>query len=191
MYLFIGEDESYDKGDTENCIFAFVVINNEDEYKKLKSDLEKYLHQNNISEYKNHKNSERVRSDFIRLLKNVDFSIYYDLVNNFNEKNILTQHSSSTLKFVDFVAQGRHKNTKPIRVDLKIDRLGGSQYQEKLIRKIQGIFRSNKIKSSVRFLDSKDHTILQVADLFAGEIRRALKGKSAVQNILSKSKILQ
>ena len=54
MYLFIGEDESYDKRYNENCIFAFVVINNEDEYKKLKGALEKYLRQNNIGEYKNH-----------------------------------------------------------------------------------------------------------------------------------------
>ncbi len=160
-------DESGNAKNTKSCVICFVIFDDLTALDKLSVEIEAFKLKrfgNLHTELHFNKESFSTKRLFFELLSRYSFAIrYYQTI--ISDKNL--NYEECILKSIKENIQ--IFNNSQIYID------GNKSQNPQMIRKIKSFLKENRLKiHSVRLLDSRKHLIIQVADMCAGCIRRAL-----------------
>ncbi|EKE15184.1 MAG: hypothetical protein ACD_12C00116G0004 [uncultured bacterium] len=178
MLVFI--DDSGDpgfkleKGSSKVFVIAMVIFKDNLEAERVSlaiKDLRRKLKMSDLSEFKFNKSSKKFRKFFIETVKTFDFKIRAIAVN----KNDIYSQRLKTHKenFYNYVIMQVIKHSKLIKnAKLKFDKRGEieirNQLRVYLSRELDN--KKNNIFSDLKFVDSRQNTLIQLADMVAGSI---------------------
>jgi uncharacterized protein DUF3800 len=188
MLIFIDEsgDPGFkiDKGSTPVFVIAMVIFDDHLEAEKASlaiKELRRELKVNDKYEFKFNKTDGRFKNAFFHATCKYNFRVRATIV----KKSIIY---SSTLRnkkesFYNFIVMQILKQSKTIKhAKLRFDRRG-----EKLLRDEMRIYlsqqldnKTNDVFTDLKFVDSKQNTLIQLADMVAGSIAWAHGGKSKI-----------
>lgn len=178
MLVFI--DDSGDpgfklkKGSSKVFIIAMVIFKDNLEAEKTSvaiKELRRKLKMSDLSEFKFNKSSKKFRIAFIDTVKKFDFKIRAIVV----DKSLIYGQRLKTHKenFYNYVIMQILKNSKSIKnAKLKFDKRGElelrNQLRVYLSRELDN--KKNKVFKDLKFVDSRQNTLIQLADMVAGSI---------------------
>lgn len=178
MLVFI--DDSGDpgfkleKGSSKVFIIAMVIFKDNLEAEKTSvaiKELRRKLKMSDLSEFKFNKSSKKFRIAFINTVKKFDFKIRAIVV----DKSLIYSQRLKTHKenFYNYVIMQVLKNSKSIKnAKLKFDKRGEielrNQLRVYLSRELDN--KKNKVFKDLKFVDSRQNTLVQLADMVAGSI---------------------
>lgn len=178
MLVFI--DDSGDpgfkleKGSSKVFIIAMVIFKDNLEAEKTSvaiKELRRILKMSDLSEFKFNKSSKKFRIAFIDTVKKFDFKIRAIVV----DKSLIYSQRLKTHKenFYNYVIMQVLKNSKSIKnAKLKFDKRGEielrNQLRVYLSRELDN--KKNKVFKDLKFVDSRQNTLIQLADMVAGSI---------------------
>jgi hypothetical protein len=188
MLVFI--DESGDpgfkthKGSSKVFVVAMVIFDDPLEAEKTSlaiKELRRALHVSDKYEFKFNKTDERFKNDFFHAVIKNKFRIRAIMVKKSIVYSITLRNSKES--FYNFIVMQILKQSNTIKhAKLRFDRRG-----EKLLRNEMRIYLSNQLDNKhndvftdLKFVDSKQNTLIQLADMVAGSISAAHGGKSKV-----------
>ncbi len=178
MLVFI--DDSGDpgfkleKGSSKVFIIAMVIFRDNLEAEKTSvaiKELRRILKMSDLSEFKFNKSSKKFRIAFIDTVKKFNFKIRAVVVNkSFIYSQRLKTHKEN---FYNYVIMQVLKNSKLIKnAKLKFDKRGEielrNQLRVYLSRELDN--KKNKVFKDLKFVDSRQNTLIQLADMVAGSI---------------------
>ncbi|MFO0743470.1 MAG: DUF3800 domain-containing protein [Candidatus Paceibacterota bacterium] len=167
--IFIGVDESYDTKIGGIFVMCFLIIKNEKDLTYISSYIEKILNTKNIKEFKNKKIPNNIKKEFFSKFNKIDFIALFHKEIIYDNKDVTKSYYKNGLKlFSEYVIQ----NIKDFNLDIKIDKIEGQKLQQGSILYLNSIFKEAKIKHNVKYVRSESSTIIQCADIFAGEYRK-------------------
>jgi len=185
MLVFI--DDSGDpgfkveKGSSKVFVIAMVIFKDNLEAERASlaiKDLRRKLKMSDLSEFKFNKSSKKFRQIFIESIKKFDFKIRAIAV---DKKDIYSQRLKTHKEnFYNYVIMQVLKNSKSIKnAKLKFDKRGEieirNQLRVYLSRELDN--KKNNIFSDLKFVDSRQNTLIQLADMVAGSIFSFYTGK--------------
>lgn len=178
MLVFI--DDSGDpgfkveKGSSRIFVIAMVIFKDNLEAEKTSvaiKELRRKLKMSDLSEFKFNKSSKKFRTTFIDTVKKFDFKIRAIVV----DKSLIYSQRLKTHKenFYNYVIMQVLKNSKSIKnAKLKFDKRGElelrNQLRVYLSRELDN--KKNKVFKDLKFVDSRQNTLVQLADMVAGSI---------------------
>ena len=178
MLVFI--DDSGDpgfkleKGSSKVFIIAMVIFKDNLEAEKTSvaiKELRRKLKMSDLSEFKFNKSNRKFRVAFIDTVKKFDFKIRAIVVDkSFIYSQRLKIHKEN---FYNYVIMQVLKNSKSIKnAKLKFDKRGEielrNQLRVYLSRELDN--KKNKVFKDLKFVDSRQNTLIQLADMVAGSI---------------------
>ncbi len=203
MLIFI--DESGDtgfkigRGSSRYFILCLIVFNNDNEAQKVTNivvDLKETLRKTSHFEFKFNKVSESESSMFFNHTLNSDFKVFALVFDKTKWSNI--KNFSQTDKFFYFalVVLIQIFNTKFIKAKVRLDKFGEKQELRKLEQYLKrNIYNYKELIIEIKFKDSKKDVLIQLADMYAGLIRKIYEGKKQRINnqflILKKVRIIE
>lgn len=185
MLVFI--DDSGDpgfkteKGSSKIFVIAMVIFKDNLEAEKTSlsiKELRRKLKMSDLSEFKFNKSSKKFRQIFLETVKKYDFKIRAIVV---NKKNIYSQRLKTHKEnFYNYIIMQVIKNSKSIKkAKLKFDKRGEieirNQLRVYLSRELDN--KNNNIFDDLKFVDSRQNTLIQLADMVAGSIFSFYTGK--------------
>lgn len=185
MLVFI--DDSGDpgfkveKGSSKVFVIAMVIFKDNLEAERASlaiKDLRRKLKMSDLSEFKFNKSSKKFRQIFIESIKKFDFKIRAIVV---DKKDIYSQRLKTHKEnFYNYVIMQVIKNSKSIKnAKLKFDKRGEieirNQLRVYLSRELNN--KKNNVFSDLKFVDSRQNTLIQLADMVAGSIFSFYTGK--------------
>jgi len=141
-------------------------------------DLRRKLKMSDLSEFKFNKSSKKFRQIFIETVKKLDFKIRAITV---DKKDIYSQRLKTHKEnFYNYVIMQVIKNSKSIKnAKLKFDKRGEieirNQLRVYLSRELDN--KKNNVFNDLKFVDSRQNTLIQLADMMAGSIFSFYTGK--------------
>ena len=178
MLVFI--DDSGDpgfkieKGSSKIFIIAMVIFSDNLEAEKTSvaiKELRRKLKMSDLSEFKFNKSSKKFRIAFIDTVKKFDFKIRAIVV----DKSLIYSQRLKTHKenFYNYVIMQVLKNSKSIKnAKLKFDKRGELELRNQLRVYLSQELdnKKNKVFKDLKFVDSRQNTLVQLADMVAGSI---------------------
>lgn len=185
MLVFI--DDSGDpgfkveKGSSKVFVIALVIFKDNLEAERTSlaiKDLRRKLKMSDLSEFKFNKSSKKFRQIFIESIKKFDFKIRAIVV---DKKDIYSQRLKTHKEnFYNYVIMQVIKNSKSIKnAKLKFDKRGEIEIRNQLrVYLSRELDNKNKnIFNDLKFVDSRQNTLIQLADMVAGSIFSFYTGK--------------
>lgn len=178
MLVFI--DDSGDpgfkigKGSSKVFVIAMVIFKDNLEAERASlaiKDLRRKLKMSDLSEFKFNKSSKKFRQIFIESIKKFDFKIRAIVV---DKKDIYSQRLKTHKEnFYNYIIMQVIKNSRSIKnAKLKFDKRGEieirNQLRAYLSRELDN--KKNNVFSDLKFVDSRQNTLIQLADMVAGSI---------------------
>jgi len=163
-----------DKGSSKIFVIAIVIFKDNLEAEKTSlsiKELRRKLKMSDLSEFKFNKSSKKFRRAFIETAKRYDFKIRAIVV---NKKDIYSQRLRAHKEnFYNYIIMQVIKNSKSIeKAKLKFDKRGEieirNQLRVYLSRELDN--KKNNIFNDLKFVDSRQNTLIQLADMVAGSI---------------------
>jgi len=185
MLVFI--DDSGDpgfkveKGSSKVFVIAMVIFKDNLEAERASlaiKDLRRKIKISDLSEFKFNKSSKKFRQIFIETVKKLDFKIRAITV---DKKDIYSQRLKTHKEnFYNYVIMQVIKNSKSIKnAKLKFDKRGEieirNQLRVYLSRELDN--KKNNVFNDLKFVDSRQNTLIQLADMMAGSIFSFYTGK--------------
>lgn len=185
MLVFI--DDSGDpgfkveKGSSKVFVIAMVIFKDNLEAERASltiKELRRKLKMSDLSEFKFNKSSKKFRQIFIESIKKFDFKIRAIAV---DKKDIYSQRLKTRKEnFYNYVIMQVIKNSKSIKnAKLKFDKRGEieirNQLRVYLSRELDN--KKKNIFNDLKFVDSRQNTLIQLADMMAGSIFSFYTGK--------------
>lgn len=195
MLIFI--DESGDagfkisKGSSSYFVISLVIFDEELDAEetalKIKK-LRKALNKSDKFEFKFNKCNRKLREEFLGEIKNCNFRIRSIVM---DKEKIYSKHLRDlTTDFYGFslrmVLQHNGKTIKNAKI--RIDGSGERKFRKQLTLYLRKYLNSSskKIIKNLRFYDSKQNVLIQLADMIAGSIRRDFEKTTPDHNIYRK-----
>lgn len=195
MLIFI--DESGDagfkisKGSSSYFVISLVIFDEELDAEetalKIKK-LRKALNKSDKFEFKFNKCNRKLREEFLGEIKNCNFRIRSIVM---DKEKIYSKHLRDlTNDFYGFslrmVLQHNGKTIKNAKI--RIDGSGERKFRKQLTLYLRKYLNSSskKIIKNLRFYDSKQNVLIQLADMIAGSIRRDFEKTTPDHNIYRK-----
>lgn len=185
MLVFI--DDSGDpgfkveKGSSKVFVIAMVIFKDNLEAEKASltiKELRRKLKMSDLSEFKFNKSSKKFRQIFIETVLKFDFKIRAIVV---DKKDIYSQRLKTHKEnFYNYVIMQVIKNSKSIKnAKLKFDKRGEIEIRNQLrVYLSRELDNKNKnIFNDLKFVDSRQNTLIQLADMVAGSIFSFYTGK--------------
>ncbi len=187
MIVFI--DESGDpgfkvaKGSSPFFVIALVIFTDSLEAEKTSlaiKELRRKLHVADFYEFKFNKTDKRFKNAFFETVRKFDFKIRAIVI----DKEIIRSQRLKTDKesFYNYTVmqvlkhnQGKIKNAK-LKVDKRGERTLRNQLRVYLSHQLNN--KSSKVFSDLNFEDSRQNTLIQLADMVAGCIAASYSGKN-------------
>ena len=134
-------------------------------------ELRRKLKMSDLSEFKFNKSSKKFRIAFIDTVKKFDFKIRAIVV----DKSLIYSQRLKTHKenFYNYVIMQVLKNSKSIKnAKLKFDKRGELELRNQLRVYLSQELdnKKNKVFKDLKFVDSRQNTLIQLADMVAGSI---------------------
>ena len=185
MLVFI--DESGDvgfkigKGSSNSFVMALIIFDSEedayDTALKIKN-LHKRLNKTSKFEFKFNKCDKRLRLAFLNEVKGCNFKIraavfHKDKIYNLKIRSSNDYFYNYALKHVlghgDFIVDAR----------IKLDGSGNKKFRTNLVSYLKKNLNidGRKVVNNLRFCDSKENVLIQLADMVAGSLRREFDQK--------------
>lgn len=181
MLIFI--DESGDagfkisRGSSPFFVIVLVIFDDELvaeevalEIKKLKRKLK--LHDN--YEFKFNKSNEKFKIAFLNVIKPFDFRIRAIVVNK--EKVYSQKLRKETKSFYNYFLKCvlEHNNDTILDAKLRLDAIGEKKFKQALqtYLRLELNSQTKKVMNNLKFGNSKNNVLIQLADMVAGSIRR-------------------
>ena len=199
MLVFI--DDSGDpgfkveKGSSKVFVIAMVIFKDNLEAERASltiKELRRKLKMSDLSEFKFNKSSKKFRKIFIESIKKFDFKIRAIAV---DKKDIYSQRLKTRKEnFYNYVIMQVIKNSKSIKnAKLKFDKRGEieirNQLRVYLSRELDN--KKKNIFNDLKFVDSRQNTLIQLADMVAGSIFSFYTGKdkSYLEELIKSKKV--
>lgn len=195
MLVFI--DESGDsgfktnKGSSPNFVIALVIFNDElvaEETALAIKKLRKQMSYRDAYEFKFNKSNKHHREIFLNTVKPFDFSIRAIV---FNKEKLYSNHLRETKDdFYSFALRMvlEHNNDTIKNAKVRLDGSGEKAFRRQLSTYLRRSLNSktNHIMENLRFRDSTQDVLIQLADMVAGSIRRYYDKSTTDWNIYRK-----
>lgn len=195
MIIFI--DESGDpgfkitRGSSLHFVVALVIFDEEldaEETALIIKKLRKSLNKSDRFEFKFNKCNRQLRETFLKEIKNCKFRTRAVV---FNKKTIYSSHLRNNKEgFYNFSLRQvlEHNNDTIRNAKIRLDGRGERLFRQRLSVYLRQSLNSQtkKIMKNLRFKDSKNDVLIQMADMFAGSIRRYFDKKTTDCNIYRK-----
>lgn len=185
---YIGIEESYENRDGGILIVNFFIVQTEQVYEVLCLDIKKLSASRGIKEIKNHNSNNKFRQQVFDALEGVNFQNYFYKSILKSTKDILFEYKKAIKLFTEFLSNKADQGMSTTKYEIEIDRIGSFQFQFECTKLFRLAFQGRSIKHTARFLDSQKSTLIQISDIFAGEIRRSELGISKFEKYLTKNK---
>lgn len=182
MLVFI--DDSGDagfnlaKGSTRFFVIACVIFNDELEAEKTSiaiKELKRSLKFHDNKEFKFHSSNKDIREQFLRVINKFDFQIRALVIDKtaIRSKDLQANRKlfySYAIKLVLQYSDNTILDAK-VRIDGSGDRVFRKSFIAYLRREVNS--RQRKIMKNCKLVDSKDNTLIQMADMVAGAVKRS------------------
>jgi hypothetical protein len=181
--VFVFVDDSGDagfklsQGSSEHLVIACCVFRSADDA-ELTADSIRLLRSNlkwhSDQEFKFSKTREDIRLQFFKAVRPFDFFVRSIVI----DKNIITSQTFKTdrISFYNYAIQEvlTHSIGTIADAKVRVDGKGSREYVKAAGKYFKEQANSNtNVISSVKFVDSKGDQLIQLADMFAGAIRKA------------------
>jgi hypothetical protein len=184
MRIYIGGDESYESKEGGVFVLNFTVLESEETLVYLCKVVEDLCNEYGYSEIKSKQINDKVKTKLLSRISKISFRNYYFTCRITSTKNILSYYKEGLKLFLEEFVVGKGVT----KIEIKLDEISGDLFQGDCIKMARQALKKKQIKSEVVFVESEKHPIVQVADIFAGEIRKDLLGESNFGAYLSKTK---
>ena len=197
QYVFVDDsgDAGFAKTNTDHLIIAAVIIIDEDKRKLLSDAINLFrrrLGWNELDEFKFSRTNKNTLLELIDFIKGFDFKAYAVVLDKNNTPlNQIPKGKASTYDYVIKELLIRIGATDQI---ITIDGKSEKAYAQKTRTYLRQSLKEHGIeKVSIRFVDSRKDSLIQLADIIAGTIARSYKDKSDAQKYLKllKNKIVK
>jgi len=196
-YVYIDDsgDVGLKKTNTEHLVVAAVVVVDEENKKLLAGAIDLFrrgLGWDVLHEFKFHKTEKAILMDLIDIIKGFDFKAYAVVLDKNDPGSSQTSRRSvSTYYYVIKELLLRvGANNQAIVIDGRI----GKNHAEKVRTYLRQNLKANGIENvTIRFVDSRKDSLVQLADIIAGAVARSYKDKTDSQRYLKllKGKIVK
>jgi len=197
QYVFIDDsgDAGFKNSNTDHLIVAAVIMVDENK-KELLEDAINYFRRRlgwvDLHEFKFSKTEKSILIDLIDIVKHYDFKAYAVILDkkNINPDKIIKNRISVYNHVLKELLLQVSKSNQVILIDGKATK----SHAEKIRTYLRKSLKKNSIDNvSIRFVDSRKNSIIQLADIIAGAIARSYKDKPDAKRYLSllESKIIR
>ena len=167
-------DES--SGPINNTVICFIVFGNLENVQEINKVISNFKYVSNKEDIELHFNKEntRIKKKFFKSLPNNRFYIKYSLYKN------------SALTNIDLLIKSFVENKDLVNNSIVfIDGLKIRKYNRKAVGNIKKELKKYNIKiKSIKYMDSKNSNLIQLADMCAGCIRRKIERETKEDNEL-------
>ena len=166
---------NFARGSSRYFVIALVVFNDEIDAEETNVIIKKYRRSLGWpldAEFKFHKTRIEIRCDFLREACKGTFSVRVVLVNKtLIEDYGILQGKSNFYNFIikEVIARNSDLNNAKLFLDGKAE----NEYRRSVKAYLrQNLNYDNKIISDIKFVNSKNDSLIQLADMIAGSVRR-------------------
>ena len=188
QFVFIDDsgDAGFKNSDTNQLIVAAVIVVDENKRKLLADGIDLFrrrLGWINTREFKFNKIKKDLLVELIDFLKGFEFKAYAVVLNkNDIDGNKIPKGKAPVYSYVMkelLVRVGKKHQT------IIIDGQAEKNYAQKMRTYLRQSLKENGVdKVTIRFVDSRKESIVQLADIIAGAIARSYKNKTDAQKYL-------
>ena len=178
-----------DKGSSRYFVIAAVVFLTDDDAEAAALRIEKFrqtLKWKIHHEFKFRKTSPEIRKAFLSEINDCNFVLSVAVVDKTNTNvDILSNRDASSLYSTVILRAISQILNESSNARILIDGEGGSSYK----RNVKTFFRQNLPKNAIkqiRYRDSKNDVLIQLADMVAGSVNRSLTGDKEYLNIIKR-----
>ena len=185
----------FGKGSSDFFIIAAVVFEDDLEMEKTSiaiKTLKRRLGFQDFREFKFHKLSREIRLEFLKEIKRFQFKILCLVVDKRKPENGVFRDNRSLFYVHAIKMLAKDIDISTLGVKIKLDGGGNRSFKRNFYSHLKEKlnWKDKKIMRDLRFVDSKNNSLIQLADMIAGALRRSYEGnkndKDIYRNIVKK-----
>jgi hypothetical protein len=197
QYVFIDDsgDAGLKKTNTEQLVVAAVIVVDEDKRKLLSDGIDLFrrrLGWTDLHEFKFNKTNKEILVELIDFIKGFDFKAYAVVLDkkSTDSSRVHTGNISIYNCAIKELLLQISKNDQIVVIDGKATKSHAGKIRAYLRQHLK---EKGVEKSSIRFVDSRKDSLVQLADIVAGAIARSYKDKTDAKRYLDllKNKIIK
>ena len=184
-----------DRGSSRYFVIALIIFKDELEAEKTAvaiKELRRSLKFPDYMEFKFHKSSDKVKEEFLKTIKNFEFSVRCLVVDKTLIKSEELKNNKNSFYSYAIKTVLQYSNNEILDAKIKIDGSGDRVFRRSFLSYLRKYLNSSqrKIMKDCRLVDSKENVLIQMADMIAGSIRRSYdtdkKDHKKYKDIISK-----
>lgn len=188
MIVFIDESGdpgfSVDRGSSSIFVIACILFNDELEAEKTAvaiKELKRKLKLSDKTEFKFNGSRKMIRLEFLKTINSFNFSVRALVVEKSVIRSPILKNNKNSFYSFFIKTLLTHSGGKILDAKLRIDGSGDRSFRREFLSYLRRELntKDKKIMKNIKLVDSKTNVLIQMADMFAGTIRRYKEGQKS------------